>query len=152
MTSHKPDDIQKDQISPALQRLIKSDPYLAPYKDIIGRRLLKIAQTRRRLTRQYESLKDFAAGHEYFGLHFKSDHWVFREWAPNATAIFLIGDMTGWQENDAFALEALEDGVWEIRLAADTFNHGDLYRLRIHWPGGTGDRIPAYARRVVQDP
>ena len=152
MTSHKPDDIQKDQINPALQRLIKSDPYLAPYKDIIGRRLLKIAQTRRRLTRQYESLKDFAAGHEYFGLHFKSDHWVFREWAPNATAIFLIGDMTGWQENDAFALEALEDGVWEIRLAADTFNHGDLYRLRIHWPGGTGDRIPAYARRVVQDP
>jgi 1,4-alpha-glucan branching enzyme len=152
MTSNKSDGIPQNQINPTLQRLIKSDPYLAPYKDIIGRRLLKIDETRQRLTQQYESLADFASGHEYFGLHFKDDQWVFREWAPNATAIFLIGDMTGWQENDAFALKALEDGIWEIRLAADTFNHGDLYRLRIHWPGGMGDRIPAYARRVVQDP
>jgi 1,4-alpha-glucan branching enzyme len=30
--------------------------------------------------------------------------------------------------------------------------HGDLFRLRIQWAGGEGDRIPAYARRVVQDP
>ena len=37
-------------------------------------------------------------------------------------------------------------------LAADKLRHGDLYRLRMHWPGGEGDRIPAYARRVVQDP
>ena len=27
-----------------------------------------------------------------------------------------------------------------------------MYRLRIHWPGGEGDRLPAYANRVVQDP
>jgi 1,4-alpha-glucan branching enzyme len=152
MTSNKSDGIPPNQINPALQRLMKSDPYLRPYKDIIGRRLLKIAETRQRLTRQYVSLTEFASGHEYFGLHFKDNQWVFREWAPNATAIFLIGDMTGWQENDAFALEALEDGIWEIGLAADAFDHGDLYRLRIHWPGGMGDRIPAYARRVIQDP
>ena len=37
-------------------------------------------------------------------------------------------------------------------LAADKLAHGDLFRLRIHWAGGEGDRIPAYARRVVQDP
>jgi len=24
---------------------------------------------------------------------FKDDQWIFREWAPNATAIYLIGDM-----------------------------------------------------------
>ena len=152
MTSNKSDGIPQNQINLALQRQIKSDPYLAPYKDIISRRLVKIAETRQWLTRQYESLADFASGHEYFGLHFKDNQWVFREWAPNATAIFLIGDMTGWQENDAFALKALEDGIWELGLAADTFDHRDLYRLRIHWPGGMGDRIPAYARRVVQDP
>jgi 1,4-alpha-glucan branching enzyme len=27
-----------------------------------------------------------------------------------------------------------------------------FYRLSMHWEGGEGDRIPAYARRVVQDP
>jgi 1,4-alpha-glucan branching enzyme len=42
--------------------------------------------------------------------------------------------------------------VWEIRLPADAMGHEDLYRLRIHWPGGQGDRLPAYSRRVVQDP
>ena len=44
------------------------------------------------------------------------------------------------------------DGVWEIRLSPEAMAHGDLYRLRVHWPGGQGDRIPAWARRVVQDP
>jgi 1,4-alpha-glucan branching enzyme len=44
------------------------------------------------------------------------------------------------------------EGVWEIRLPENQFRHRDLYRLRIHWPDGAGDRIPAYARRVVQDP
>jgi 1,4-alpha-glucan branching enzyme len=143
---------RNDQINPAVQRLLAADPWLKPYEKIIQRRLQKIVETERRLTREKTSLSDFALGHAYFGLHFEDDQWVFREWAPNATAIFLIGDMTGWQENDAFALDALEDGIWEIRLAADTFDHEDLYRLRIHWSGGVGDRIPAYTRRVVQDP
>jgi 1,4-alpha-glucan branching enzyme len=60
--------------------------------------------------------------------------------------------MTGWREEKAFALERInKEGVWEIRLPAGSLKHGDLYRLSIHWNGGKGDRIPAYARRVVQD-
>jgi 1,4-alpha-glucan branching enzyme len=98
------------------------------------------------------TLADFASGHEYFGLHHPNNQWVFREWAPNADKIFLIGDMTSWQEDEAFSLKQLDNGVWEIHLSADTFKHQDLYRLRIHWPDGKGDRIPAYARRIVQDP
>jgi 1,4-alpha-glucan branching enzyme len=96
---------------------------------------------------------DFAAGHEYFGLHFQNDEWIFREWAPNADRICLIGDMTGWQEKKEFTLQRITaDGDWEISLSPDMLKHGDHYRLRIHWPGGAGDRIPSYARRVVQDP
>jgi 1,4-alpha-glucan branching enzyme len=143
---------KNEQIDQALSRLLQADSWLEPYQKIIQRRLLKTDETRQKLTGGKMSLADFASAHEYFGLHFANGQWVFREWAPNATAIFLIGDVTRWQEKDAFALNALDDGIWEIRLAADTFNHGDLYRLRIHWPGGMGDRIPAYARRVVQDP
>jgi 1,4-alpha-glucan branching enzyme len=140
------------KIEKALRRLLKSDPWLTPYENIIRRRLTKIAETGQRLTREKMSLTEFAAGHAYFGLHFDGRQWVFREWAPYATAVFLIGDMSGWQEKEEFALSALDNGIWEIRLAANVFNHGDLFRLRIHWPGGSGDRIPAYARRVVQDP
>ena len=152
MATNEPDGRQQAQIKLALERLLKSDPYLEPYQDIILRRLKQIAQTRQQLTRGLTSLADFASGHEYFGLHFKDDHWIFREWAPNATATFLIGDMTGWQEKDDFALEPCQDGVWEIHLPAQRLQHKGLYRLSVHWPGGRGDRIPAYARRVVQDP
>jgi len=143
----------KGRIKHLLDRISRSDPYLKSYGKIIARRLVKIDQVEARLTGPKNNLADFAAGHEFFGLHFRDNQWLFREWAPNANHIFLIGDMTGWQENEGFALQRLEDnGVWEIRLPADTLKHLDLYRLRVHWLGGAGDRIPAYARRVVQDP
>ena len=141
-----------DRVKQAAQRLIDKDPYLNPYANIIQRRLSKIDQTQSRLTRGKMNLADFAAGHEYFGLHFVDNQWVFREWAPNANRIFLVGDMTGWQKKKEFALTPLDDGVWEICLPAETFKHKALYRLRIIWPAGEGDRIPTYARRVVQDP
>jgi len=136
-----------------LSRLLKRDPYLTPFSDQIRRRLQRIEETKQRLTRGKMSLAGFASGHEYFGLHFQRNECVFREWAPNATAIFLIGDINKWQVQREFALERIsDDGVWEIRLTADKLAHGNLYRLHIQWQGGEGDRIPAYARRVVQDP
>jgi len=141
------------QVEKKLEHLLEIDPYLNPYAENIRRRLVKIAETERRLVDGNTSLVDFASAHEYFGLHFQDDQWIFREWAPNALGIYLIGDMTGWQESDAFALNRINDeGVWEIRLEPNRIKHQDLYRLRIHWSGGSADRIPAYARRVVQDP
>ena len=136
-----------------LKRLLDSDPYLRPYEEVLRKRMARVHETENRLTMGRMSLSEFALGHEYFGLHFNGSDWVFREWAPNATSVYLIGDMSGWQERKRFALEPVgKEGVWEIRLASKTLKHGDLYRLRIHWPDGKGDRIPAYARRVVQDP
>ncbi|MCJ7538228.1 MAG: alpha-amylase family glycosyl hydrolase, partial [Desulfobacterales bacterium] len=136
-----------------IKLLLESDPYLKPYERDLKRRFTRIAKTEKMLTGDKISLADFASGHEYFGLHFCRNEWIFREWAPNADAIYLIGDMTNWQEKKRFALERINrEGVWEIRLPADAMGHEDLYRLRIHWPGGQGDRLPAYSRRVVQDP
>jgi 1,4-alpha-glucan branching enzyme len=42
-------------------------------------------------------------------------------------------------------------GDWEINLPQGTLNHGDLFKLSVHWAGGKGERIPSYATRVVQD-
>ena len=140
-------------INNQLQSLLEKDPYLKPYEKIIRRRLTRIHETEKRLTGGEMSLADFSSGHEYFGLHLSGNEWVFREWAPNATSIYLVGEMTDWREQKAFALKPTsEEGVWEIRLPSDKLAHKDLYRLRVHWPGGEGDRIPAYARRVVRDP
>jgi 1,4-alpha-glucan branching enzyme len=136
-----------------LQRFLSSDPYLEPYQDIIGRRIAHIRETARRLTGKKTSLPNFASGHEYFGLHFQDGHWVLREWAPNASAAYLVGDLSDWRIVPELALTRLKKGgVWELYLPAERLRHGSLYRLHLEWPGGSGDRIPAWARRVVQDP
>ena len=140
-------------IDETVESLVEIDPYLAPYRSVLKQRITTLSNREKRLTRGKLNFPDFASGHEYFGLHFRNNEWIFREWAPNATSICLIGDMTAWRETNTFQLERIDDnGVWEIRLPSGRMEHGDHYRLRIHWEGGEGDRIPAYARRVVQDP
>ena len=142
-----------DDTDARIDRLLGRDPYLLPHRDIIARRLRHIEATASRLTGDRMSLAAFAAAHEFFGLHRRQSRWILREWAPHATAVYLIGDFSQWREQERFALEKISaQGVWEIQLSADRLKHRDLYRLRLHWPGGSGDRIPAYARRVVQDP
>ncbi|MBF0120297.1 MAG: alpha amylase C-terminal domain-containing protein [Desulfobacterales bacterium] len=132
--------------------IVKKDSLLLPYADIISRRIKKIQETEKRLTQNKIDLVDFASGHEYFGLHFKDNEWIFREWAPNASAIYLIGNMTDWKKKENFSLNQINsNGVWEIRLPSNALSHGDIYRLYIHWQDGEGNRIPSYARRVIQD-
>ena len=136
-----------------VESLIRKDPYLKPYAGQIQHRISLIKNTEKMLTGNKKSLVDFASGHEYFGLHFTGDEWVFREWAPNATAIYLIGDISDWREKKSLALKKTDnDGKWELRLPPEALNHKDLYRLSIHWDKGKGDRMPAYARRIIQDP
>lgn len=135
-----------------LEILLRGDPYLEPYRAVLLRRLMAVEKKADEVTQGEISLTDFSSGHEYFGLHFRDGQWIFREWAPHATAVFLIGNISDWQEQPDLACRRVSDnGVWELRLAAERLSHGDLFRLRIHWPGGRGDRIPAWARRVVQD-
>ncbi len=150
---NKSTDYTSNSTSVLLQIILDSDPYLRPYAETIERRLRHIIALEKKLTGNKERLSDFASGHEYFGLHKHEREWIFREWAPNATGIFLIGDMTEWETLKDFALKRISrDGIWEIHLPESFLNHGDLYRLAMQWPGGEGNRIPSYARRVVQDP
>ena len=136
-----------------IKQRLAEDPLLKPYQSVLRRRLQKIVETEKRLISDDRSLEEFAAGHEFYGLHWLEDSWVFREWAPNATALYLVGDMTGWRERPAFQLRRINaNGDWEIRLPRDIMDHGSFYRLRVHWADGFGDRVPVYARRVVQDP
>lgn len=131
---------------------LSDDPFLTPYGEGFRRRRTRVADTKRRLAGR-TSLENFASGHEFFGLHRRKRDWVFREFAPNALAIHLSGTFCDWQTPDRFRLRRIDTrGTWEICLPAETLRHGDLYHLRLHWPGGQGTRIPAYARRVVQDP
>lgn len=132
--------------------LVKNDPWLKPYNDAINGRYKYALAVEKRLTGNgTQTLSDFASGAMYFGLHQTSNGWVFREWAPNATSICLIGDFNQWTESDVYQLKPIGGGVWEITLSKDKLHHEDLYKMKVYWNGGEGERIPAWATRVVQD-
>lgn len=133
--------------------IVKRDIWLEPFSDAINGRHQHVIDKLGELTQGgKQSLSDFATGYMYFGLHRTADGWVFREWAPNATAIYIVGDFNNWNEIPQYKLKRLGNGVWEIKLKSRAMKHGDLYKLHIHWDGGWGERIPAWANRVVQNP
>lgn len=134
-------------------RLLKNDSWLEPFENAINGRHAHVMDKVKELTNNgRRTLADFASGYLYFGLHRTDKGWVFREWAPNATEIYLIGDFNGWQEKPEFRLKRLRNtDNWEIKLKPNVLKHGDLYKLKVHWNGGCGERIPAWVRRVVQD-
>ena len=133
--------------------LVKNDPWLEPFEDAIRGRHDHAVWKMNQLTRNGKiSLVDFANGYEYYGLHRTTDGWVFREWAPNATDIYLVGDFNDWKETEAYRASRISGtDDWELVLPKEAIHHGELYKMYVKWDGGSGERIPAWARRVIQD-
>ena len=132
--------------------IVKNDPWLEPFEGAIcGRHDHALWKLNELTNGGKQKLSDFASGYLYFGLHKTSKGWVLREWAPNATDIYLVGDFNGWQEDEAYKMKRIDNGNWEIKLKVGQMHHGDLFKLKIKWNGGEGERIPSYATRVVQD-
>ncbi|HDJ29174.1 MAG TPA: 1,4-alpha-glucan-branching enzyme, partial [Proteobacteria bacterium] len=71
-------------VSDPIKKLLATDPLLQLYETTLHRRAEKTRKRERQLTRGEISLREFAAGQHYFGLHLKDREWVLREWAPNA--------------------------------------------------------------------
>lgn len=131
-------------------KLIKNDPYLEPYKERISQRIKNYNQRLADLSNE-KSLTDFANAHLFFGLHKTKKGWVYRDWLPNATEVFIIGDFTNWKIEDKFKLKKEENGIFSLEMPIKALKHGDLYKLLVKWDGGEGERIPAYAKRAIQD-
>jgi 1,4-alpha-glucan branching enzyme len=139
-------------MSGKMLKLIEDDPWLKPYGHAIeGRHDFAVRREREITQNGALSLSDFASGYLYFGLHRLPDGWSLREWAPNATAIYMTGTFNNWEKQEAYRLRRTDGGNWEIHLPDDAIRHEDLYKLLIEWDGGCGERIPAWCRRVVQD-
>ena len=133
-------------------KIVKNDPLLEPYAMALqGRHDYAVWKEQELLGHNNRSLSDFASGYLYFGLHKIKRNWYLREWAPNATAIYVIGTFNGWSKSKNYRLQPLENGIWEGRFPGKAMQHGDLFKLLVEWNGGCGERIPAWARRVVQD-
>lgn len=137
-----------------LMGIVKNDSYLVPFNEAIcGRHNHAVERIKELTFEGKQTLSDFANGYNYYGLHKTNGKWIFREWAPNATKLYLIGDFNTWERSREYQCKRIEGtaGDWELILDEDKIHHGDLFKMYVFWNGGEGERIPAWAQRVVQD-
>ena len=130
--------------------IIERDRALLPYERAIEEQMNRYYRVREALT-QGESLNNFANAHEYYGFHHTQNGWVYREWAPGADAVYLMGDFNGWKETSA-PMTRQESGNWELHLPEDALHDGSHVKTVVQNGRKLSNHIPLYARRVIQDP
>lgn len=133
-------------------KLVEYDPWLEPFSAAIQARKEHVAALRQHILGD-KTPYEFALGWQHFGLHRTASGWVLREWAPNATALYLVTRATNWQDDPAYEFRPTHHGEWELHLPAEALQHDDSYKLHVYWDSGRSDgyRLPAYAQYVVQD-
>ncbi len=138
--------------------LVEQDPWLAPHADALRHRWQHYMKIKESILKSGGLLGPISQGHTYFGfnrgeLDGQKGVW-YREWAPGATALGLLGDFNGW-DCTANPLTRDEYGVWSVFLPdaryGDRLRHESRVKVRVQSAAGAMDRIPAYIRRVVQD-
>ena len=128
------------------------DPFLQPFETAIRGRAKRASDRMASLVAKGQTLGDWANAHNYFGLHREGKRWVFREWAPNATSMWLVGDFSKWHIDPKFEIFRIPGtDTWERTIPAKAIKAGDKFHLEVRWDGGFGERIPAFARYVTQD-
>lgn len=135
-------------------KIIQLDSYLEPYEKFY-KDLNQAYLNKKNKLCEGKSLQDFANGYLFFGFHYENDFLIYREWAPNAFAIYLTGDFCDW-EKKKYRLEPQGNGVWEIKLPLklfdfDKFKNGIRVKSYIVTCIGEHFRIPLYANYLVQD-
>ncbi len=132
-------------------KILEIDPWLAPYESDLKLRMSRFEEVKKALLGEETKLADFANGHHYFGFHLTEEGWYYREWAPAADGLFLMGDFNDWNRG-SHPLTKKEHGVWEIFLPGqDSLQHESLVKVHVFSQGMGRDRIPLYIQRVVQN-
>lgn len=134
----------------AIKTIADIDPWLDPFRGALEERRKYTEGYRKRILGD-KSIAEFSNGHLFYGLHKTKSGWVFREWAPNATEIYLLCNASDWKESADFKLKSVGSGNWELEVGSGVLQHGDHYKLLVKWPGGSGERLPSYVNYVVQD-
>ena len=132
-------------------KIMDIDPYLKPFESDIQLRMKNYTNCKKKLLGTNQSLKSFANGNLFYGFHLLKDGWIYREWAPEADALYLIGDFNCWNPK-THPLQRKENGNWEIFLPGlHALKHMSYIKVRVVSKNVSRDRIPIYIKRTVQD-
>lgn len=139
-----------------MMNIVSNDSWLEPVSDKVTERYRRYESKLKYIESKYGSLKAFASAHEFFGFTYDSFRkgWWYREWAPAAHNLFLFGDFNGWNRYDT-PLERENYGIWSVFLPDSQYKkslkHGSLLKVLVQSSIGEQERIPVFAKRVVQN-
>ena len=134
-----------------MYRILELNPQLKPFEGDIDLRMACYYGTKGRLLAKGGTLNDFANAYSYYGIHRTETGWVYREWAPNAYQLYLMGDFNNWNLTD-HPMRRLQNGDWELELEGeDALWDGCKVKTVVDANMQRTEHIPLYARRVVQD-
>lgn len=139
--------------------LIQWDPWLEPYAHTLRARYAHYSWLLKVLDEREGGLVNFAHSYTRFGLHRgmqqQTPGTYYREWAPGACSLSLVGEFNGWDRGrnpcskngfgvwECFVPDR-PDGTWGIA-------HGSKVKVAVETRPGTWEhRVPAWATRVVQ--
>jgi len=132
--------------------ILRYDAALQPYEQDIALRMQRYENKKKELLLGDQTLTEFANGSAYFGFHKVRNGWYYREWAPAAEEMYLTGDFCGWDRR-AYPMKKKPGGVFELFIRGRrTLRDGMKVMAVVVHQGQELERIPTYARRVVQDP
>jgi 1,4-alpha-glucan branching enzyme len=136
----------------SIPKIVREDPWLNPYLDQISDRIAHFNSKLSDIKKNFKSLKNYSALYQDFGINYskKDDGWYYREWAPEAFSLSIIGDFNDWNR-ESHPLAKNENGVWEIFISKDELKEGNLVKVHIEAKNGSHDRLPAFIFRIVQD-
>ena len=132
-------------------KILEIDPYLKPYEKDINLRMQNYQRKKAEILKDSPSLLDFANAHEYFGFHKTKDGWVYREWAPGADKLYVVGDFNGWNK-DKGVMTLKSNGVYEITFKGKfSLQNGQNVKVLVEKDGKLLERIPLFIRKAVQN-
>lgn len=138
--------------------LIKLDPLLKPFVYQLRERYSYYQKIRTQIKKNGGILGEISQGHKYFGFNRgeslgETGMW-YREWAPGANSLSLIGDFNDWNR-EANPMNVDKWGIWHLFLPDKEYANRLIHesRVKVHVVSKLGghDRIPAYIQRVIQE-
>ncbi|TRM68156.1 glycoside hydrolase family 13 protein [Schizophyllum amplum] len=136
--------------------VLEVDGYLEPNVPAIVHRHDLFRQWKDKIEQHEGGYEGFSTGYNKFGLILQANgDVVYREWAPNATEAYLIGDFNNWNRI-SHPMKKDNYGVWEITVPAKddacAIPHDSKLKISLILPHGQRvERLPAWIKRVTQD-
>eukprot|EP00271_Cylindrocystis_brebissonii_P007309 TRINITY_DN20683_c0_g1_i1.p1 TRINITY_DN20683_c0_g1~~TRINITY_DN20683_c0_g1_i1.p1 ORF type:complete len:881 (+),score=127.80 TRINITY_DN20683_c0_g1_i1:240-2882(+) len=136
--------------------VVKADPLLGSHEAHLRYRYSEFLKKKSAIDEYEGGLEKFSSGYEKFGFIREGGATMYREWAPGARQVQLVGDFNGWN-GSSHQMERDQFGVWSIRLPDGpdgnaAIPHGSRVKVRLRTPDNQWvDRIPAWISFATAD-